>query len=157
MPQTIKKLLNNPYLSLAARLLVGVVFIYAAVGKIANPFLFAKEISNYGIMIDQSVNLMALTLPWIELIIAIFIILGIRLKASAVISTFLYIVFIIAIGIAIIKGLDINCGCFAKSASKVGFTRLLEDLGLLIVSIYIVIYPIEKLTLERIINRKKTR
>jgi putative oxidoreductase len=149
-----KKILNNPILSLIARLIIGVVFIYAAIGKIADPHLFAKEISNYGIVMDWSLNLMALILPWIELIIGIFLILGLRLKASAAMAGFLYLIFIAAISMAMLSGKDINCGCFAKHATKVGFPKLLEDIGSLILCIYMFLYPVATLTLDRLFNKE---
>lgn len=147
-----KRILENPFLSLLARLVLGIVFILASVGKIADPSSFAKEIYNYGLVMEPMINLMALILPWIEIIIAIFIILGVRLKASAAISSFLLVIFIIAITIAVSLGKDINCGCFANSSAKVGLQKILEDVGLLILSLYIVFFPVKKLTFESFFN-----
>jgi hypothetical protein len=75
------------------------------------------------------------------------------LKASATISIILFVVFIVAIASAMARGLIIDCGCFAHSDAKVGWTRLLEDIGLLILSIYLFIYPIKTLTVEKIFSR----
>lgn len=150
-----KKILENPVLNLLARLIVGIVFLYAAVGKIADPHTFSKEIANYNLMIDSGVNLIALILPWMELVLAVFLIAGIRQRTSAILSAVLMLVFIVAVAGAMIQGLDINCGCFAESSAKVGWRKLFENFGLLLCSVYIAFFPVEKLSLENLIDRKK--
>ncbi|MBM2815175.1 MAG: DoxX family protein [Ignavibacteria bacterium] len=157
MKNKLKQILNNPFLSLAARLTVGIVFIYASVSKIADPHQFAKEISNYNIMLDSSLNLMALALPWIELIAGLFLIAGVRLRANSAIIGILLIVFIIAVGLAVAQGLDINCGCFSKMASeRVGLKKIFENSGMLLLCIYIFRYPVPNLTLERLYDKEET-
>ena len=49
-----QKLKDNKWLSFAGRLIVGIVFIYAAYGKIVEPQQFAKEIANYNLMFECS-------------------------------------------------------------------------------------------------------
>lgn len=148
-----KKLLENPVLSLIARLVVGIVFIYAAVGKILDPHFFAREINNYSLAPAFLINIFAITLPWIEFIAAVFLIAGLRLKASSILIGIMLIIFIVAVGIAIFRGLDINCGCFGKTVSKVGWKKILENSGLLILCIYIYFFPVQSLTVERFFTR----
>jgi putative oxidoreductase len=144
------KILNNPLLSLAARLIVGIVFLFFAIGKITDPENFAKSIANYGIMPDFTINLMALTLPWVELICGVFLIAGIRLKSSSLISGGLLIIFIAAVIVAMVKGLNIDCGCSTEAAIKIGWPKILENTGLLIASIYLFFFPVRKLTFEQL-------
>ena len=56
---------------LIARLILGGVFIYASLDKIAHPAEFAKAIGNYHVVPFGLENLMALALPWLELIAGI--------------------------------------------------------------------------------------
>lgn len=148
-----KKLLENPYISLIARLVVGCIFIYAAIGKIDNPEQFAKEISNYRMTLPWMVNMMAIILPWLEFVMAIFIITGIRLRANAIISSGLLLIFIFAVLSAMFRNLDINCGCFAKSITKVGWPKVLENVGLLLASVYVIINPNPKFGIEKFFNK----
>lgn len=148
------KILNNHLLSLAARLIVGIVFLFFAIGKIAEPEGFAKSIANYGIMPNFTINFMALTLPWIELICGVFLIVGIRLKSSSLICGFLMLIFIFAVSIAMIEGLNIDCGCSTEAAIKVGWPKILENTGLLIACIYIFFFPHSKLSFENIIIKE---
>lgn len=150
-----KKILNNPYLSLAARLLVAFVFIYAAIGKIVDPQTFSKEISNYGILPFFVINLSALILPWLELFSGILLLAGISIKTNALIIGGLLFVFIVAVAIAMAKGLNINCGCFSHRIVYIGWKKIFENTGLFICCAYIFFFPVKKFTLERFILRSQ--
>lgn len=148
-----KKILSNPLLSLAARLVVGLVFVAAAVDKIAVPDVFAKSISNYQIVPLSMLHIIALTLPWVELIVGLMLLFGIRLRASAAIAAGLLVVFILAVSWALMQDYNINCGCFAQTPeaaehSKVGLPKILENTGMTLLCAYIFFFPVQKLTVE---------
>lgn len=108
-------------------------FIFAAIGKIWNPPAFANDIDNYRMLPYLLVSLMAVILPWLELFCGLFLIFGKWLKGSSLIIVAMNVVFIIAIGSAMARGLDITCGCFSATdeGTKVGTLRLVEDILLL--------------------------
>ncbi|MFA6571825.1 MAG: MauE/DoxX family redox-associated membrane protein [Bacteroidota bacterium] len=146
-----KKIFGDEYLVLVLRLVLGVIFILAGVSKIGDPANFAKSITNYAMMPDFIINIMALTLPWIELIVGIFLMLGIRLKASASLSIAMYIVFTIAITVALLKGLNFNCGCHSKiTTENVSLKKIIENIFLLLASFLVFFFPSDKFTLERV-------
>ncbi len=148
----LKKLINNDYLNLIARIFVGGIFLIAAISKISDPTGFAKEISNYQIMPNFTINFFALILPWIELFSAFLIITGIRIKSSSLIIISLTIIFNIAILIAIAKGLNINCGCHTKvMAELIGWRKIFENTLLLLFTIYLFYSKGLKLTVENYI------
>lgn len=132
------KFLNNDYLSLLARLFVGGIFIYASLDKIAQPAQFARIVYNYHMMPGELVNLLAIILPWLELICGISVILGFYRDGGLLILSFLVVVFIIAIAINIFRGVDLECGCFTVSSRARGnaLSLLFRDIGLLAVSVY---------------------
>ena len=150
-----KKIFNNSIISLIARLVLGWFFIYAAIGKIAEPTTFAKEIANYAIMPQFFLNIIALTMPWIELVTGIFLIVGIRLKANAAIIGLMLVVFIVAVFSAMARGLDINCGCFSHKIVYVGWGKIAENTGLLLLSLYIFVYPLKKFSMENLARNEK--
>ena len=77
---------------------------------------------------------MAMTLPWIEIVAALALILHIRARPAAVLSTALLVVFTIAVGVAYLRGLDIDCGCFGTAdGAQVGLRKLLENAGMIAV------------------------
>jgi uncharacterized membrane protein YphA (DoxX/SURF4 family) len=150
-----KTIFNNPILALAVRLLLGGIFIFAAVDKIAEPDAFAKSISNYHLIPTVLLNIMALTMPWIELLAGVLLVLGIRLRASSAIISGMLVVFLIAIISAILRGYNIDCGCFAQTsqsaaskASKVGWYKVMEDSAMLIAALYIFLFPNKQFTFD---------
>lgn len=130
------------YLVLAARLLIGGLFIYASIHKIQDPAAFAASIRNYLIIPPAWSNLVALTLPWIEVAVGVFLILGIQTRPSALLTTGMLAVFLTAIIYAYSIGLDIDCGCFGSasgSAGRVGVLTILRDVLLFLISFFILL------------------
>lgn len=130
-----KSILANKYLILFSRLILGFIFVYAAVEKISDPDGFAVSISNYRMLPIPLVNIFAIALPWLELITGILLIYGICTKENSFIIGSLMLVFTVMVLIAVLRGLDIECGCFGTGdARKVGLIKIIENLILLIVS-----------------------
>jgi putative oxidoreductase len=130
------------YLVLAARLIIGVLFVYASVHKVLDPASFALSIRNYMIVPPGWSNLIALTLPWIELAAGLFLIVGIQTRASALLTTGMLGVFLAALIYAYSIGLDIDCGCFTSAASsggRIGLYHLARDSSLFIISLFILV------------------
>jgi uncharacterized membrane protein YphA (DoxX/SURF4 family) len=118
---------------------LGFVFIYAAVTKISDPEGFSQAINNYKLLPLFLVNIFAIILPWIELSAGVLLIFGISVQENSAIIGGLLIVFILAILISLFRGLDINCGCFGTvNGSKVGLQKILENIGLLVLSFILV-------------------
>lgn len=148
-----KKILENNYLNVIVRLFLGVFFLLAALGKAAEPALFAKEIANYAIVPEPLINLVALFISWTELIVSIFLIFGIRIKSSSAITAILLIIFILAVGSAMVRGLDINCGCFSQKIQYVGWPKIFENIGLLLLALFLFFSPAKKFTIESLVEK----
>lgn len=145
------KIINNTYLLLAARIIVGLMFIIVGIGKISNATEFAKEIGNYGILPEQLLNIAAISVAWIELVVGLFFLFGVEIKSSGLIIFLLLFVFTSAIVIAMVKGLNINCGCYSNIASqKVGMPKVLENIGMMILVLIVLFSKNEKLTMKYI-------
>ena len=126
-------------LALFSRIVLGVVLIYASIDKIIHPEAFAKLIGNYNVLPFGLENVVAIILPTLELIVGCCLILGIMLDGSAIITAGMMIVFIFALSQAMIRGIDVSCGCFnvsdAGEGSQIGFRRIIEDIIFLGLSI----------------------
>lgn len=127
---------------IVARVILGAVFIYASWDKILHPAGFAKIVENYRILPPFLVNIPAIFIPWIEFLCGVFLIVGIFVGGSSLIIFILLIFFIFALSSATLRGIDTACGCFSTSfeTSKVGIERIIEDLVLLIICIYVLVY-----------------
>ena len=72
-------------------------------------------------------NLAALIIPWLELIIGIFLVLGVFLEGTTSITIVLLVFFIIILSQAVFRGIDVHCGCF-KTEADAGITDLRMEL-----------------------------
>ena len=109
------------------RVILGIIFIYASYDKILDPAGFSKNIHNFHITPIAIENIIALVLPWLELIIGIFLIFGLFLAGTINITISLLIFFIIILSQAVFRGIDVHCGCF-KTEADVGTTDLRLEL-----------------------------
>jgi putative oxidoreductase len=120
------------------RLAVGGVFVYAGAMKILHPQLFAHEIDQYGLLPHAGINLLAITLPWVELAAGLVLVLGVWVRAGALVVTGLSIVFLLAIISVLARGLKIKCGCFGTvGESFIGPWNLVLDILLLAAAVWI--------------------
>ncbi len=139
------KLKNFPRLfillfALICRLTLAIIFFYAGVEKIINPRDFAVAIYNYQLLPDCLINLSALFLPWLEILIAASLIIGINTRGAALLSSVLFLIFATALTINLIRGLDISCGCFGASSGNISWLYLTRDLSLFCLSILVLVY-----------------
>jgi uncharacterized membrane protein YphA (DoxX/SURF4 family) len=143
-------LLKNEWLSLVFRLIVGAVFVYAALDKIMHPDGFAKAVSNYRILPGSLVNLVALFLPWLELLTGAALILGTKVEGASFIISGLLVVFLIAVTATLIRGISIDCGCFTSSSAgrKAGWSLLVQDALLLLLSLHLLVRGPGRFALE---------
>ena len=131
-------LLAGFFVPFILRAAVGGVFVVAGAMKMWDPGSFAKDIANYRLLPDTLVNLAAITLPWIEVLAGGMLIVGIWKKPNALLITLLLAVFLVCIGQAVYRHLDIRCGCFSTlEARKVGWTALIEDGVLFLVAAWV--------------------
>lgn len=133
------KLFSNKYLLLVTRIVLGFIFIYAGAEKIADPEAFAISISNYRLLPIVTTNFFAITLPWIELVAGVLLILGITVKENSSILFSMLLVFTIAIIISLLRGLSIDCGCYGKG-SQIGLLKIGENTLMLIGFVLLMIF-----------------
>ncbi len=141
----------NKKFALLVRVVLGALFIYSSMDKIANMSAFAEIILNYRILPVQLVNLLAIFLPWLELLVGIFLVVGRFQRASLIIYSTLLVVFIVALSQALLRGLDISCGCFSVEPSTTSdvWLRIVEDIVLLFFSVNLYLnLPPEEITLD---------
>ena len=125
-------------LYLVARLMLGMVFIYASYDKLFHPKAFAEIIYHYQILPDHLINITAIFLPWLELLIGIFLIIGFWLPGTVIWCNLLLVVYIGALSFNLARGLDIDCGCFSTAGGRsISIETILWDVVFLALSIYL--------------------
>jgi uncharacterized membrane protein YphA (DoxX/SURF4 family) len=101
------------------RLLLGAFFVFASLDKIASPAAFAKIVYQWQVIGPVPSNLVAVTLPWIEIVAGLLLIAGVWKRESALVIALMLVVFIVAAGSVMARGIDVeNCGCV--SLAKAG-------------------------------------
>lgn len=121
-----------------ARLILGVIFIYASYDKILHPKAFAEIIYNYQILPDSLINLTAIVLPWLEMFMGVFLIIGFWMPGTVAWCNILLVVYLSILGFNLARGLDINCGCFSTTnGSAIGIGTILWDVLFLALSGYL--------------------
>ena len=121
------ELMKRYNLPLLARFILGAVFIYASLDKIADPIAFSTNIDNYHITPIAINNLAALIIPWVELIIGLSLITGVFLDGASILTMALLVFFIFIITQAYMRGISLHCGCF-KTAVDPGLGDLKQEM-----------------------------
>jgi uncharacterized membrane protein YphA (DoxX/SURF4 family) len=102
--------------TLVARLVLGTVFGLAALAKITAPELFRQDVAAYHLLPPDVVGPFALALPWIEALLALYLLVGLFLRPTAVATGALLLVFIGALAISLARGSTAHgCGCLPSS------------------------------------------
>jgi putative oxidoreductase len=124
--------LGSPPLLRGAQLLLGLLFLAAALAKIVDAASFARQVHNFHLVPLWSEHLVAMTLPWVELMAGLALVLGIRARAGAWVAGALLLAFTFGVALAMARGLNFACGCFGTADStRIGGVKLAENLGML--------------------------
>jgi uncharacterized membrane protein YphA (DoxX/SURF4 family) len=144
---------------LAARWILGGAFVVASIGKIADPSAFAASIGHYHLLPSAALMPVATVLPWLELVCGFGLIFGIALRANALLVFLMVLVFTAGITSALARGLDISCGCFTQdpAAGRIGWTKLVENGGLLVLAAAIYLLPGRRWTLSSYVSQPEER
>lgn len=123
---------------LLVRLVLVAAFLLAAIPKIQDPVAFAISVESYRILTGQAVLWVALVLPWLELVIGFGLLIPKMRRASSLLIMLLLFIFVGLHASAWIRGLDIDCGCFAiESVSSNYFLLISRNCALMIAAIFV--------------------
>lgn len=126
------------------RLVVGGVFIWAGLLKILDPLEFAQNIANYRVFSRDLSFLIAIVLPWLEVLCGVFVIFGIFRSASSLLLSGLLGIFLVLITVTIFRGLDVDCGCFGSLGQHVDYRLFLTDIILLYLTLNIFVSSLRR-------------
>jgi len=145
-------------LSFSFRVILGVIFLYAGIVKILDPGGFAQSIYNYQILPGRLINAVAIVLPWVEVLAGAGLVAGILIPGASLIVTGLLFVFFCALGISLMRGLDISCGCFSTldKADPVTWMYLFRDGVLIGMGCFVFFFDQGCCSLGNLLRKRKT-
>ncbi len=129
------------WLALACRIFIGALFIFAAVMKLKDPQAFAFAIGAFKLIpptSDHLAVLAAFTLPWLEGITGLCLLLGLWSRSAALLICLMLIAFMAGIARVIANGWNVECSCFGKfelpCQGPVGACHLIRNSVLLLLT-----------------------
>lgn len=111
-----KILFDSPWPYRLIRFCLGAIFVFSGIVKLIDPKKFARTISEFDLVPELLLAPVAIGLPSIELLAGLGLIFDIRGSLTAIFG--LLIMFIFVLWFGILKGLDIDCGCFSIGELK---------------------------------------
>lgn len=128
-------------LPVVSRCVLGAVFIAAGVSKIVHPAVFFGDLLSYRVPLPELfLRMVAVWLPWLEVAAGLGLLLDFWAETVRPVVAVLCLVFVVMLTQAVVRGLDLNCGCFGAGAAG-WFERpgaaLVRALILLVASLYL--------------------
>jgi len=144
--------LIRPWLAAAARLLLGAVLVVAGALKIPDPAAAVRAVRAYRLLPEGLVGPVAFGLPVLEIAIGLALLAGVFVRTAALATAVLMVVFVLAVGSAWARGLQIDCGCFGGggevAAGRTAYPgEVARDVGLLLVALALARWPASRLAL----------
>ena len=130
-----------PWITLAARLILGVVLLIAGALKIGYFEASVQAVRAYQLLPFDLTRPIGYALPIIEIAVGLMLITGTFTRIAAVIGSLLMIAFLIGIASVWARGISIDCGCFGGGgevdASQTQYPlEIARDLGLLLCGVW---------------------
>ena len=100
------------FAAVLVRVALGVVFVAASAYKIATPEVFANEIYNFRLFPAWAINPIAIVLPWLQLFCGLTLVVNRWAFAASCWTLVMMAGFQFAVGSALVRDLNIACGCF---------------------------------------------
>jgi putative oxidoreductase len=149
-------LLRGSYATLVSRLVLGGVFLVAGATKIPDPGGLAASIRSYELSLPEwIVSLSAHALPYLEVMLGLYLLAGLFTKVFAWATTGLTALFLLALLQGALRGLEIDCGCFGSSAGETSslWLAVARDVGLLLLGLHLALAPVGSFSVDALLRR----
>jgi uncharacterized membrane protein YphA (DoxX/SURF4 family) len=141
-----------------ARLLLAGVWIAAGLSKITDLAASVRAVRAYRLLPEAMAQVVGNGLPLLELMLGVLLLVGLGVRAVAVVTAVLMLVYMAGIASAWARGLQIDCGCFShggdlKAGEKPTYgTELLRDSAFLVVAILLARWPVGRFAIDGLLR-----
>lgn len=148
-----------PVLALLARLGLAAVFAISGAAKAVDPTGTRIAVRAYQLMPTGLADTVAAVLPYLELALALLLVLGLATRLAGVFGAILLVVFIAGVISAAARGLSIDCGCFGGggqvASGQTAYTaEILRDVGFLVLAVVVIVWPRSRWSLDYWLARR---
>ena len=135
---------------LVLRLVLGVIFVVAGASKIGHAAEFAQQIAMFRLLPQPAVAPVAIVLPFLEVLLGGYLIIGLFTRVAAWVAAALLLVFDLAIASAVMRGLALSCGCFGPNDKTVTtWTEVGRDAIFVVLAVIVALRAPGMLALDR--------
>ncbi|MCA9303458.1 MAG: DoxX family membrane protein [Phycisphaerales bacterium] len=160
-----KRWVESLLLQFPLRVGLGGVFCLAAWTKMGDIQSFAEAIKGFKVLDAKThehliINA-AFTMPWVEMIAGVLLVLGMWTRASAAVVALMLVVFMAALLHVIFNDVPADCSCFGDLSvvcpSTVGWCQVIRDVVLLAPAVYLIWRGGGKLGLDALCGQKSAQ
>ena len=138
-----------PALGVTIRLAAAAVWIVSGSAKVVDLQHFHAQVDQYRLLPHALEAPFAYTVPFVELLVGLYLAVGLLTRAAAAAACVLMVLFLVAQAQAWARGLSLDCGCFGTLAhERVGLVTILRDVALGIPSLVMLLRPARALSLD---------
>ena len=131
-----------PWLLLLARVVAAGALVLAGVMKLGfiggsaqaenAPLVFALSLQSFKLLPDALVPVVTYFVPWCEVVAGGLMLLGVWSRQSGAVAAGMLLVFTLALGSVLVRGLPVECGCFGGlfGETKVTWANIAHNLVL---------------------------
>jgi uncharacterized membrane protein YphA (DoxX/SURF4 family) len=138
------------YVTLILRVILGAIFIAAGFAKVGNANEFAAQIAGFRILPSVVIAPMALVLPYLEMLLGGYLVIGLFTRAAGFVAATLLLCFDGAIASAVIRHMTVSCGCFGpKDLTVTTWAEVARDFVLVVLAVIVALRAPGALALDR--------
>jgi uncharacterized membrane protein YphA (DoxX/SURF4 family) len=148
----------RPWLGTVARLALAGVFFAAGWSKITDLAASGRGVNAYRIVPYAAAKAIGAGLPFVEIALALLLLLGLAARFAAAVTGLLLVVYIVAISSVWARGMSINCGCFGNGGQLAAgqhpsyLPEILRDVGLLAVAAVLFLIGRTRLAVDNVLG-----
>ncbi|HQR26843.1 MAG TPA: MauE/DoxX family redox-associated membrane protein [Nocardioides sp.] len=147
---------STPWIGLVIRLVLGGFILWASLAKLTDPYASVVSVRAYDLLPEPLVKLVGYSLPVVELLVALCLLLGLITRVTAVFAAGLMVVFVIGIASVWARGMEIDCGCFGSGGPQPGASskypwEIARDVGFFLMAGWLFLWPRTRYALDNLL------